>query len=104
MLFAIYLGTGLGLLMLTSLFGLERYLRKRGAQIPTGVVKNWFLLGTLFALAIMSAFILMPRPDLSSQFENAVSFLTSPNRKPSNLAIGNRRSTERRSTHWRKSR
>lgn len=88
LLFAIYLGSGLGLLMLTSVLGLERYLKKRGAQMPAAVMRNWILVGAMFALAIMLAVVVMPRPDLSSQLERSLAFLTNPDRNPSKLAIG----------------
>ena len=88
LLFALYLGAGLGLLMLTSLLSLERYLRKRGAQMPPVVMGNWLLFGSLFALAIMLAVVLMPRPDLSSNLDRSLAYFFSPIRDTSKLAVG----------------
>jgi hypothetical protein len=87
-LFAVYLGAGLGLLMLTSVLGLERYLKKRGARMPAAVMRNWLIVGAMFALAIMFAVVMMPRPDLSSQLERSLAFLISPDREPSKMAVG----------------
>ena len=87
-LFAIYLGSGLGLLMLTSLLGLDRYLQKRGAIMPTAVMRNWLAVGTAFALLIMTAVLLVPSPDLSGGIDRSIAFLTNREKDNSDLAIG----------------
>ncbi len=88
-LFAVYLGSGLGLLMLTSLLGLERYLRKRGASLPGSVSRSWMLVGTCFALAIMFLMLLLPSPNFTNGLENALGFLTTRNNNTSEFAVGN---------------
>ena len=88
-LFAVYLGAALGLLMLTSLLGLERYLHKRGAQMPGSVSRTWMTVGTLFALGIMLIMLALPSPSLSLGFENALGFLTTDNKNTSQHAVGN---------------
>lgn len=87
-LFAIYLGSGLGLLMLTSLLGLERYLKKRGAFLPSSISQSWMLVGTLFALAVMLIMLVLPSPSLSTGMENALGFLTTRNKNTSEHAFG----------------
>jgi hypothetical protein len=89
LLFAIYLGSALGLLMLTSLLGLERYLRKRGAAMPANVSVNWMVIGTVFALAVMLIMLLLPSPSLSNAWQDALGFLTTNNKDTSVHAVGN---------------
>lgn len=87
-LFAIYLASGLGLLMLTSLLGLERYLRKRGAAMPVGVSTNWLALGTAVAAGMMLLVMALPSPSLSGGLENSLAFLTTWTKPTSERAIG----------------
>ena len=89
LLFAIYFGSGLGLLMLTSLLGLERYLKKRGASLPDSISRSWIMVGAGFALAVMFIMLLLPSPSLSSGMENALGFLTTRNKNTSQHAVGN---------------
>jgi hypothetical protein len=88
-LFAVYLASGMGLLMLTSLTGLERYLDKRGAQMPSPVSRNWLVVGTVFAIAIMVSVLVLPRPKLGNRLEISILRLTSPDRQASENAFGN---------------
>ncbi len=88
LLFAVYLASGLGLLMLTSLLGLERYLNKRGAELPTPVSQTWMLVGTLFAMGVMFLMLLLPSPSLSSGLENALAVFTTKNKSTSKRALG----------------
>lgn len=74
--------------MLTSLLGLERYLRTRGATMPASVSTNWMLIGTVFALAVMLIMLLLPSPSLSSSWQDALGFLTTNNKDTSVHAIG----------------
>jgi hypothetical protein len=88
LLFAIYLGAALGLLMLTSLMGLERYLRKRGATMPASVSRAWMVVGTVFALGVMLLMLLLPSPSLSNGLQDALGFLTTNSKSTSKNAIG----------------
>ncbi len=88
LLFAIYLGSALGLLMLTSLLGLERYLRKRGAVMPSSISINWIVTGTVFALSVMLIMLLLPNPRLSTAWQDALAFLTTNNKDTSVHAFG----------------
>ena len=89
-LFAVYLGSGLGLLMLTSLLGLERYVNKRGAELPGIVSRTWMVVGTLFAMAVMLIMLVLPSPSISNGLENALAFLTtnSEEKEPNKHAVG----------------
>ena len=87
-LFAIYLGAALGLLMMTSLLGLERYLKKRGADMPGSISRTWMTVGTLFALGIMLVMLVLPSPSLSLGFEDALAFFTTENKNTSKHAVG----------------
>ena len=87
-LFAVYLGSGLGLLMLTSLLGLERYVNKRGAELPGIVSRTWIVVGTLFALGVMLVMLALPSPSISNGLENALAFLTTNVKATSKHAVG----------------
>lgn len=86
-LFAIYLTSGLGLLMVTSLLGLKRYVNKRGVSIPEPVAMNWLFVGTMFLIGLMLLISFLPRPDLSSTMNDYLVLLGS-NEKTSEVAIG----------------
>lgn len=88
LLFAIYLGSALGLLMLTSLLSLQRYVNKRGATLPTNVSIDWMLVGTVFALGVMLIMLLLPSPSLTNAWKDALGFLTTNRQDTSAHAIG----------------
>lgn len=87
-LFAVYLGSGLGLLMLTSLLGLERYVNKRGVELPGIVSRTWMVVGTMFALGVMLVMLALPSPSISNGLENALAFLTTNSKEPNKHAVG----------------
>ena len=89
LLFATYFAAALGLLLTTSLLGLERYLVRRGVSVPVPIARNWIVVGGTFALAVMLLVSLLPKPAGSSSIQNALAALTSPVRKTSKLAAGN---------------
>ena len=86
-LFAVYLTSGLGLLMVTSLLGLKRYANKRGVSIPEPVAMNWLFVGTIFLVGLLLMISLLPRPDLSSTMNDYLVLLGSEKRT-SELALG----------------
>ena len=86
-LFAVYLTSGLGLLMVTSLLGLKRYVNKRGVSIPEPVAMNWLFVGTMFLVGLLLLISFLPRPDLSSRMNDYLVLLGS-NEKTSELAVG----------------
>jgi len=86
-LFAVYLWSGLGLLMVTSLLGMKRYVNKRGVSIPEAVAMNWLFVGPLFLIGLLLAFSILPRPDISSTVNDYLAFLRRE-KETSELAIG----------------
>ena len=86
-LFAVYLTSGLGLLMVTSLLGLKRYVNKRGVSIPEPVAMNWLFVGTMFLVGLLLLISFLPRPDLSSTVNDYLVLLESEKRT-SKLAVG----------------
>lgn len=59
----VYVGAGLGLLMLTSFLGLRRYLRQRNLQMPGAMALTWVGMGSAIAVGILVTALLLPRPD-----------------------------------------
>lgn len=91
-LFFVYLSTGLGLLLVTSLLGLKRYVNQRGITIPDAIAMNWLFVGTLFLAGFLSISLLLPRPDLRSTFRDYLAVLSGPfqpSAQPNEMALGN---------------
>lgn len=86
-LFAVYLTSGLGLLMVTSLLGLKRYVNKRGITIPDAIALNWLFVGTVFLLGLLLLISFLPRPDLSSTMNDYLVLLGNA-KETAELAIG----------------
>ena len=103
LLFAVYLGSGLGLLMLTSLMGLQRYLKQRGAVLPPGIGRSWLVVGTVFALLVMLFVMVLPRPDVASSLSQRVQLFTSPFRGASEHGMGSDGQEERKNAANKKS-
>lgn len=59
----VYVGAGLGLLLLTSFLGLRRYLRQRNLEMPNAMAATWVGFGSLIAFGILVTCLLLPRPD-----------------------------------------
>src|SRR6202030_2064140 len=62
-LMAIYVATGLGLLVTTAFLGLRRYLRQRGLQMPKKMTAAWLTVGGALILALLVVGPLLPRPE-----------------------------------------
>ena len=60
--FCIYMIAGLGLLMMASLLGISRYLRKRDASMNMRVARSWLVVGSVLAIGILAFTFWMPRP------------------------------------------
>ncbi len=88
LLFAVYLGSGLGLLMVTSLLGLNRYLVRRNLPLPYPIAHGWLVLGSLFAILIMGLVVVVPRPNLAERTSDALAWFSSSNRRASDMAVG----------------
>src|SRR5688500_14683883 len=59
---AVYVGSGLGLLVTTTLFGLKRYLEQRNARIPPVMVGGWLGLGAGLIVVFLVVGAVLPRP------------------------------------------
>ncbi|MDB5311451.1 MAG: hypothetical protein JWO38_5653 [Gemmataceae bacterium] len=59
---AVYVGSGLGLLVTTSLLGLRRYLRQRKAKVPGSLTAGWLGLGGVLIVVFLTLGAFLPRP------------------------------------------
>ena len=87
LLFAVYLTSGLGLLMVTSLLGLKRYVNKRGITVPEPIAMNWLFVGSLFLLGLLLLISFLPRPDFSSTMNDYLVLLGNET-KTAEVALG----------------
>ncbi len=88
LLFAMYLGSSLGLLLITSLLGLERYLGRKNLHVPDGVARNWIIVGSLFIGLVMLCILIVPRPAGINSLDRLVAFISSPQRTSTKMAGG----------------
>src|SRR5262245_45350284 len=61
-LLALYVASGLGLLLTTSFLGLRRYLRQRKLQMPAAMTGTWLAMGTALAVVLLGLALLLPQP------------------------------------------
>jgi hypothetical protein len=61
-LMAVYVASGLGLLLTTSYLGLRRYLRQRKLQMPVAMTTVWMGLGATLIVVFLLVGALLPRP------------------------------------------
>ena len=61
--FAIYLFSGLGLMMFISLVGMFRYLKQRGTEMPDSIARAWLAVGTIFASGLVVVVLFLPWPN-----------------------------------------
>jgi hypothetical protein len=61
-LLAVYVASGLGLLLTTSFLGLRRYLRQRKLQMPAAMTGTWLGMGTALAVVLLCLALLLPQP------------------------------------------
>src|SRR5262245_18343297 len=59
---AVYVASGLALLVTTSLLGLRRYLRQRKVKIPAALTASWLGLGGVLILVFLVLGTFQPRP------------------------------------------
>ena len=57
----VYLFSGFGLLVTTSLLGLRRYLRQRHIEMPDQITATWLTAGGILIVALMIVVLLVPR-------------------------------------------
>jgi hypothetical protein len=62
-LMSVYVASGLGLLLTTTLLGLRRYLRQRRLQMPAAMTGLWLGLGAALIAAFLLAGTFLPRPN-----------------------------------------
>ena len=87
-LLAVYVASGLGLLLTTSFLGLRRYLRQRRLPMPMLMANTWIVLGCLLIFTVMGLALLVPRPDAEYAISQIPSVMGSPDQKPSKYGQG----------------
>ncbi|MGO9108500.1 MAG: DUF4129 domain-containing protein [Thermoguttaceae bacterium] len=87
-LLAIYVASGLGLLLTTSFLGLRRYLRQRRLPMPMLMANTWIVLGCLLIFAVMGLALFVPRPSAEYAISQIPSVMGSPDQKPSKFGAG----------------
>jgi hypothetical protein len=83
---AIYVASGLGLLLTTSFLGLRRYLRQRKLQMPEAMTGAWLGLGAALVLGFVIVAALLPRPYSETPIW-ALNRIGSPDRNASRNAV-----------------
>jgi hypothetical protein len=86
-LLAIYVASGLGLLLTTTYLGLRRYLRQRKLKMPGAMTAVWLALGGGLILALLGVGMILPRPSPDSAFSKWVEGATSSKRQASKNAV-----------------
>jgi uncharacterized protein DUF4129 len=61
-LLAVYVASGLALLMTTCFLGLRRYLRQRRLRMPAAMTSVWLICGVTLIVLLLGAGALIPRP------------------------------------------
>jgi hypothetical protein len=87
-LLCVYVASGLGLLMNTSLLGLRRYLRQRLLQMPGAMAGVWLLVGSVLCLGLLVLALFLPRPNAGDPLSLLMTRLESPDHQPSRYAVG----------------
>ena len=82
MYFGAYMISALTLLMMTSLLGLSRYLKKRQAQMNMNVARSWIILGLILAIGILAFTFWLPRPTNNLSLAGWIPRLSSRHREP----------------------
>ena len=83
---AVYVGSGLGLLLTTSFLGLRRYLRQRKLKMPVSMTATWMGLGAVLIVAFLLVGALLPRPFSETPIWNPTRAITQ-DRKASDYAM-----------------
>ena len=88
-LLAIYVASGLGLLLTTSFLGLRRYLRQRRLPMPMLMTGTWIALGCALIIGVMGLALLLPRPNAELAISQIPRVMGSPDQNPSKHGMGN---------------
>src|SRR5262245_31227870 len=86
-LMAIYVGSGLGLMMTTSFLGLRRYLKQKNLEIPGQMAGIWLGLGSALILGFLVVGAILPRPNSETALIDVGKVLGSKERDASNYAM-----------------
>lgn len=84
---AIYVASGLLLLLNTSFLGLRRYLRQRRLEMPLDMAATWLTVGTIMVAALLLVVYLLPSPSPEYSLTQLDVF-KSKNRDASNYSPG----------------
>jgi hypothetical protein len=84
---AIYVASGLALLLTTSFLGLRRYLRQRGLNMPAAITGVWLAIGTMMVLALLVVGAFLPRPEPEYPLFNLPGKVTSQLRQASRWSV-----------------
>jgi len=87
-LLAVYVASGLGLLLTTSFLGLRRYLRQRRLPMPLLMANTWIVLGCVLIFGVMGLALFVPRPNAEYAISQVPSVMGSPDQKPSRYGVG----------------
>lgn len=87
--FFFYVTGLLGLLMLSSVLGLHRYLQKNQSSMPGNVARKWIVAGTVLAIGITGFCFLLPRPTAQYSIGHWLPKLASRDTEPSDTSFGN---------------
>ncbi len=83
---ALYVGSGLALLVSTSFLNLRRYLRKRHVDVSSQITFRWLAVGAVLILAVLAVSWMLPGPG-AARWANSIAF--SPQLNPSKWGVGN---------------
>ncbi len=85
-LLAVYVASGLGLLLTTCFLGLRRYLRQRRLQMPAAMTAAWLTFGTVLIVVLLAVCAVIPRPNAEYALIN-LQKLTGGDRSASKSAV-----------------
>ena len=83
---AAFVGSGLGLLVTTSLLGLRKYLQDRGAKIPPAMTAGWLGMGAMLIVSFLVIGAVLPRPHSETPLVN-IGKIGKQDRKASKYAM-----------------
>lgn len=66
----VYVGSGLMLLVTTSLLGLRKYLRERNAKVPAAMTMGWLGFGAALTVLFLAVGAVLPRPHSETPLVN----------------------------------
>ncbi len=87
--FFFYIVGLLGLLMLSSVLGMHRYLQSNQSAMPANIAKRWIIAGSILAIGIAGFCFMLPRPTAQYSVGSWLPKLTSQFTSPSPQSMGN---------------